>query len=96
VNSRGGSTQHPRERSVPPRQSHDYERHYPNFRWIAPDLSIADLAAQLRASYQLRTPDSLQAATALRWRAVGFITNDAVFGRVSGFETLLFDKLLQK
>ena len=33
---------------------------YPNLRWIAPTLEIADRAAQLRADYDLHTPDALQ------------------------------------
>ena len=32
---------------------------YPNLTWLAPDLEIADVAARLRARYQLRTPDAL-------------------------------------
>ena len=31
---------------------------YPNLRWIAPDLEAADIAARLRATYKLRTPDA--------------------------------------
>jgi predicted nucleic acid-binding protein len=67
---------------------------YPNLQWVAPDLEIADMAAQLRALHHLRTPDALHAATAVRAHATGFVTNDAVFERVEGFETLLFDKLI--
>jgi predicted nucleic acid-binding protein len=67
---------------------------YPNLQWVAPDLEIADLAAQLRALHQLRTPDALHAATAVRAHATGFVTNDVVFERVEAFETLLFDKLI--
>lgn len=64
---------------------------YPNLDWVAPDLSIADRAARLRASYRLRTPDALQAATAAQSHATGFITNDPVFERVDLFETALLD-----
>jgi len=67
---------------------------YPNLRWIAPDLETADLAARLRAAYKLRTPDALQAATALRAQATGFITNDSVFARIKEFETAVLDQLL--
>lgn len=38
---------------------------FPHLEWIAPTLRIADMAAQLRAEYNWRTPDALQAATAL-------------------------------
>ena len=67
---------------------------YPNLDWIAPNLEIADLAARIRALHRLQTPDALQAATAALSRATGLITNDAVFERVEGFQTLVLDKLL--
>jgi predicted nucleic acid-binding protein len=67
---------------------------YPNLDWIAPNLEIADLAARIRALNRLQTPDALQAATAALSRATGLITNDAVFERVGGFQTLVLDKLL--
>ena len=67
---------------------------YPNLEWIAPDLQIADRAAQIRARHRLRTPDALQAATAVQARATGLITNDPVFERVDEFDTLLLDQLV--
>jgi predicted nucleic acid-binding protein len=67
---------------------------YPNLEWIAPDLEVADMAARLRARHRLPTPDALEAATAARSRATGFVTNDPIFQRVEAFETLLFDALL--
>jgi predicted nucleic acid-binding protein len=67
---------------------------YPNLEWVAPDLEIADLAAQMRAVDRLRTPDALQAATAVRARATALIANDPVFERVRGFETLVLDRVV--
>jgi predicted nucleic acid-binding protein len=67
---------------------------YPNLRWIAPDLEAADIAARLRATYKLRTPDALQAATAIRAQATGLITNDPTFLRVVEFETAVLDQFL--
>jgi predicted nucleic acid-binding protein len=67
---------------------------YPNLDWIAPNLEIAELAARIRALHRLQTPDALQAATAALSRATGLITNDAVFERVEGFQTVVLDKLL--
>lgn len=67
---------------------------YPNLEWTAPNLEIADRAAKLRAVHRLRTPDALQAATAVHAGATGLVTNDPVFERVKDFETLLLDKLL--
>jgi predicted nucleic acid-binding protein len=67
---------------------------YPNLDWIAPDLSIADTAARIRASYRLRTPDALQAATAVHSQATGLVTNDFVFERIEDFETIVLEHLL--
>ncbi len=67
---------------------------YPHLEWIEPTLEVADLAARLRAQYNLRTPDALQIATALSWQATGFISNDPVFQRVAEMETLILDEML--
>jgi len=67
---------------------------YPNLDWIAPNLEIAELAARIRAVHRLQTPDALQAATAVHSMATGLITNDPVFERVDGFETLVLDQLI--
>jgi predicted nucleic acid-binding protein len=66
---------------------------YPNLDWIAPNLRIADLAARIRALHRLRTPDALQAATAVHAFATGLITNDPVFERLGAFDTLVLDQL---
>jgi len=67
---------------------------FPSLEWIAPNLEIADQAAQLRATHGLRTPDAVQAATAIHAASTGMVTNDPVFARVPGFETLVLDRLL--
>lgn len=67
---------------------------WPRMEWIAPDLQIAALAAELRAQHGLRTPDALHAATAVRAGATGIVTNDPVFRRVTRIETLVLDELL--
>ena len=67
---------------------------YPNLQWIAPNLETADLAAKLRAVYRLRTPDALQAATAIRAQATGLITNDPTFARIAELETAILDQFL--
>jgi predicted nucleic acid-binding protein len=66
---------------------------YPNLEWVAPNLEIADMEARLRALHRLRTPDALQAATAVHAGATALITNDAVFERVEGFEALVLERL---
>lgn len=88
---------------VPAYRSSEYERidqylglfsTYPRLEWIAPDLGIADLAARLRARHGFRTPDALQAATAIDCGATLFVTNDRVFRRIPSFDLLVLDDLL--
>jgi len=88
---------------VQPYRDHDEDRAdefyallstYPNLEWIAPDLEIADLAARLRAVHTLRTPDAIQAATAIQAHATGMITNDSAFARVSTFETAVLEQFV--
>jgi predicted nucleic acid-binding protein len=67
---------------------------YPNLTWAAPDMETADLAAELRSEHRLRTPDALLAATALRFRATAFVTNDSIFARVPGFETAVLERFI--
>lgn len=67
---------------------------HPGIGWLAPDLKIADLAARIRAAHQLRTPDALQAATAVYSQATALLTNDAVFDRVRGLQIFVLDRVL--
>ena len=67
---------------------------YPHLDWIAPNLQIADLTARFRGEHRLRTPDAIVAATAVHAHASGLITNDSIFERVPGFETLVLESLL--
>jgi predicted nucleic acid-binding protein len=67
---------------------------YPHLEWIAPDLEIADAAARLRAFHKIKTPDALQAATALQSGATALVTNDPVFARLGGFETAVLDRFV--
>ena len=66
----------------------------PNLEWVAPSLHIARLAAALRASYHLQTPDALIAATSLVCNASAFITNDPIFRRVPNFDVVVLDDYL--
>jgi predicted nucleic acid-binding protein len=67
---------------------------YPNLEWISPTLEIADLAAEICAAHRLRTPDALQAATALHSNATAFLTNDPIFRRLTNFEALILDEFV--
>lgn len=62
---------------------------YPNLIWVDLSIEVADLGARLRAQYQLKTPDAILLATAIRAGATGFIGNDARLKRVAGTEVLL-------
>jgi predicted nucleic acid-binding protein len=64
----------------------------PNLEWVPPSLHIANLAAALRASYRMQTPDALIAATAVLHRASAFLTNDPIFRRITGLEVLILDE----
>jgi predicted nucleic acid-binding protein len=55
--------------------------------------AIAEVAAQLRATYNLQTPDSIQMATAISGGASLFLTNDARLPSLPGLEVLLLEEL---
>ena len=67
---------------------------YANLTWIPPFLEVADEAARMRATYRLKTPDAIQAATAIYSKATAFITNDPVFRRVKEMDSLVLDEVL--
>jgi predicted nucleic acid-binding protein len=60
------------------------------------DLSseIAENAARLRAQYNLRTPDAIQLATAIRSGASSFLTNDKFLPSISSIRLLILDNLV--
>ena len=59
------------------------------------DLSqeIAEEAARLRALYKIRTPDSVQLATAIHGKATFFLTNDIVLASLTEIKILVLDDL---
>ena len=67
---------------------------YPNLLWIPADLDVADLAARMRALYRMRTPDALQAATAIYAGATGLVTNDPIFKRLEKIEVAVLDEFV--
>jgi predicted nucleic acid-binding protein len=56
-------------------------------------IPVADKAAALRATYNLRTPDALQVATALASSCQAFLTNDRKLQRVTEIKVMVLDDL---
>ena len=67
---------------------------YQNLDWIPPTLEQADLGARLQVDHDLKTPDAIQAATALACQATGFVSNDRNLRKVAGLEVIVLDDLL--
>lgn len=57
------------------------------------NIAIAERAAQLRARYNLRTPDALHLATAMDASCEAFLTNDLSLKRVAEIRVLALDDL---
>ena len=57
------------------------------------DQEIAEEAARLRASYNIRTPDSIQMATAVSVGASFFLTKDTHLPSLPNLKTLVLDDL---
>lgn len=64
-----------------------------NFALLPISIEIAGLAADLRARYNIRTPDALQIAAALSVSCQAFVTNDAALRRVTDLKILVLDQL---
>ncbi len=69
---------------------------YPHLSWVPMTLDVADRAAQLRAEYRLKTPDAIQAASAMSCGATGFICNDRVFQKMKEIDCLIIDDAVFK
>jgi len=67
--------------------------HGRNFSLLPIDVATADQAADLRARYNLRTPDALQLAAALSVGSQAFLTNDTALQRVTELQVLVLDDL---
>lgn len=59
--------------------------------WLSPP--IAEEAARLRALYNIRTPDSIQLATAIFGGATFFLTNDTRLPSLPNLKTLVLEDL---
>ncbi len=66
----------------------------PSFSVLSITNHIAEIAAEIRADYNLRTPDALQIATALAFKADTFLTNDKQLKRVVEINVVTVDDVL--
>jgi predicted nucleic acid-binding protein len=64
---------------------------YPKIEWVPVSLTLADRAAELRARYRLSTPDAIQLATAIVYKARRFYGNDRGLRRVKEIECIIVD-----
>lgn len=73
----------------------DYERVLTNsdLLLVKVDAAVLRLAAQLRATTNLKTPDAIHAATALATGCTQFITNDSAFLRVPKLNVTVLHQL---
>ena len=72
-------------------QYHDILLSQENLMTVPISVEIAEIAAQLRATQNLRTPDAIQMATALQAGARFFLTNDARLAAVPNLDVLILD-----
>jgi predicted nucleic acid-binding protein len=63
-------------------------------RSLDPDLALK--AAQIRARYQIRTPDAIQLAAAIEFGARVFLTNDDRLRKVTEIEVIVLERWLQE
>jgi len=56
--------------------------HFPNLTISGVNEEIVELASDLRAQYEIRTPDAILLATAIDFGATRFISNDRALQRV--------------
>jgi predicted nucleic acid-binding protein len=67
--------------------------HTRNLRAVHVTPEIATEAAQLRATYGLKTPDAIQLATARVSGATSFLTNDSGLASIPGLQLILLDRV---
>ncbi len=86
---------HPiRNQNLSLKQSYrDIFQNSPNFFTQLINSTIAERAAELRAKYNLRTPDALQIATALENPCNAFLCNDKNLKRVTELKILILDEI---
>jgi predicted nucleic acid-binding protein len=69
---------------------------FPNLEVVDVDAEVVEIASDLRAAHNLRTPDAIHLATALRLRADAFVTEDGRHfpAEVDGLRVLSLERAL--
>jgi predicted nucleic acid-binding protein len=67
--------------------------HSAHFQTLAVNAHEAEQAAELRARYNLRTPDAIQVASAIGAGCEAFLTNDLGLQRVTELRVLVLAEL---
>ena len=62
---------------------------FPNLKLQSMDSVVSEKAAEIRATYNLRTPDAIQLASAMIAKAEAFLTNDHRLKRVEGIQIIV-------
>jgi len=57
---------------------------------------VSEICSKLRAKYSIRTPDAIQIAVGLLYKAPKFLTNDSALKKVSDIDVLVLDDFLKK
>lgn len=60
------------------------------------DIKMSDMASDLRARYNIRTPDAIQVATTILAGAGTFLTNDESLKRVKEIKVSLLEDMLRQ
>ena len=67
--------------------------HTPGLSCIPISRQILEAAAQIRATFSLKTPDAIHAATALSEGCTLFVTNDVAFRRIAGLNVAILSEI---
>ena len=57
---------------------------------------VSEMSSKLKAKYSIRTPDAIQIAVGLLYRASKFPTNDSALKKVSDIDVMVLDDFLKK
>jgi len=67
---------------------------YPGLSWVPVSLEVADRGAELRARYNLSTPDAIHISTAILGKATAFVGNDKALKKIKEIEILTLAEVI--